>query len=229
MAGCGGSSGDGAPSDGTPSDGVPSGGSGSGSGGSGPGGSGPGDAGAGPENRAAPTLLGTPATLTWEGEDYDFAPSAADADGDALVFSALNVPTWASLDSASGRLAGTPSPADVGMYRDVRIRVSDGLHETWLPPFDIRVDAVSSGSVTLTWTPPSENVDDSVLDNLAGFVIYRGSEPAELELSGSIPTPGVTSHFLSGLEPGLHYFALTAINADAVESDPSDYTVIRVR
>lgn len=180
-------------------------------------------------NPSAPIIAGTPITLTWEGETYVFSPSASDADGDPLSFDVVNAPAWASLDAVTGRLSGVPSPVDVGVYRNVRIRVSDGLHETWLPSFEIRVDPVSQGAVTLTWTPPSLNIDDSVLDDLSGFNIYWGAWPGDLTPQASVSGPGITSHFIDGLQPGLHYFALTAINALGVESELSNHTVIRVR
>lgn len=183
----------------------------------------------GPGNRNAPAISGTPVTLTWEGQNYVFSPRATDADGDSLSFEVINLPSWATLDAATGRLSGTPSPVDVGVYRSIRIGVSDGMHEVWLPGFEIRVDAVSHGAVTLTWTPPSENVDDSLLDDLSGFNIYWGSQPGELTPQTSVSGAGITSHFIDGLSPGLYYFAMTAINAEGMESALSDHTVIRVR
>jgi hypothetical protein len=122
-----------------------------------------------------------------------------------------------------------PSELDVGAYRDVRIRVSDGAHEARLPAFEIQVDPVSHGAVTLTWTPPSRNVDDTPLEDLTGFRIYRGSQPGELAPRARVSGSGISSHFIEDLQPGLYYFALTATNAMGIESRLSNHTLIRVR
>jgi hypothetical protein len=94
----------------------------------------------------APTISGTPSTSVAQNTSYAFTPTAADPDGDSLTFSIDAKPVWAVFDSASGRLTGTPSLADVGTYRGVTIRVSDGMAEAALPAFDLTV--MSSGSTT---------------------------------------------------------------------------------
>ena len=42
------------------------------------------------------------------GNELNFYPSYSDADDDTLTFSIQGKPEWASFDSASGRLYGTP-------------------------------------------------------------------------------------------------------------------------
>jgi hypothetical protein len=90
---------------------------------------------------AAPLLKisGTPDTTVAVGEAYAFKPQAYDADGDALRFIVRNKPEWASFDPATGALRGTPGAGDVGQYRDVTIRVTDGTYWRTLPPFSIQV------------------------------------------------------------------------------------------
>ena len=73
-----------------------------------------------------------------------FAPSAADSDGDALVFGISGKPAWASFDTASGRLTGTPASADAGTYQGIVISVSDGDTQSTLPAFDLTVNASSA-------------------------------------------------------------------------------------
>ena len=41
----------------------------------------------------------------------------------------------------------------------------------------------SSGTVTLSWTPPTQNVDGSYLTDLAGYNIYYGTHPDKLYTS----------------------------------------------
>lgn len=45
---------------------------------------------------------------------YDVGAYFSDADDDALVFSATGLPAWATLDTGTGVITGTPSASDVG-------------------------------------------------------------------------------------------------------------------
>jgi hypothetical protein len=89
----------------------------------------------------APTISGTPATTVSQGSSYSFTPSAADADGDALLFGIDAKPTWATFNTSTGSLSGTPGSADVGMHRGIVVWVSDGKEQTLLPAFDVQVTA----------------------------------------------------------------------------------------
>jgi hypothetical protein len=92
---------------------------------------------------SAPQLSGNPLTSVLEGSDYLFQPVASDADADTLTFTVSNKPSWATFDSASGRLAGTPGAADAGVYSDIVISVSDGSATDSLGPFSITVASVN--------------------------------------------------------------------------------------
>jgi len=88
----------------------------------------------------APTISGTPATTTVDFAPYSFTPTAEDVDGDTLTFSIQNPPAWASFDSATGALTGTPGNTDVGITSGIVISVSDGIAApVALAPFDLRV------------------------------------------------------------------------------------------
>ncbi|MGD8616117.1 MAG: putative Ig domain-containing protein [Gammaproteobacteria bacterium] len=87
----------------------------------------------------APTIGGVPATSVAEDSAYLFQPSASDADGDSLTFSIQNRPVWASFNSGTGRLSGTPGNNDVGSYGSITITVSDGSSSASLAPFSITV------------------------------------------------------------------------------------------
>ncbi|HLS81789.1 MAG TPA: putative Ig domain-containing protein [Steroidobacter sp.] len=100
----------------------------------------------------APTISGTPATSVNAGVAYSFTPSASDADGDTLGFSIRNRPSWASFDTASGRLSGTPTSG--GVYGDIVISVSDGKASASLPAFSITVNAAAvNRAPTISGTP----------------------------------------------------------------------------
>jgi hypothetical protein len=102
----------------------------------------------------APTISGTPATSAVAGQSYSFTPSARDAEGNALTFSIVNRPAWASFSSSTGRLSGTPGSGSVGEYVNIGISVSDGRLSSSLPPFSISVLQVNR-TPTISGTPPA--------------------------------------------------------------------------
>ena len=169
----------------------------------------------------APTISGTPATSVTVGTPYRFVPSARDADGNALIFSIAGRPGWATFDSATGALYGTPGSADVATYANIVISVSDGRAVARLPAFSVTVQAYSFGSVSVSWTPPTQNTDGTALTNLAGYKLYWGQQPSNYTSSIAIMNPGLTAYVVENLASGTYYFAATAINASGVESDLS--------
>lgn len=182
-----------------------------------------------PTTPSSPRISGTPATAAFEGTEYSFKPEASDPDGDPLVFAVTNLPAWASFDPASGVIEGMPAANDVGLYPGIQVQVSDGTHWAALPVFDITVQAVSNGGVLVTWLPPTENTDDSPLQDLAGFNVYWGTELGDLPNRVTIENPGLTSQVFADLAPGTYYFATTAFNTAGIESDLSETAVVTVR
>ena len=108
-----------------------------------------------PTSNKPPTISGTPATSASDGTQYVFQPTAADADGDSLTFTIANRPTWATFNTNTGRLQGTPAPSNVLTYGNIVISVSDGKASAPLPAFSITVasanaEPVISGSPAAT-------------------------------------------------------------------------------
>lgn len=170
-----------------------------------------------------PTISGTPPTTVLQDTLYSFQPSAGDADGDSLTFGISNRPSWATFDTATGRLEGTPGAGDIGTYAGVVISVSDGTDGAALPAFGISVEPAATGSATLSWTPPTENTDGSPLDDLAGYSVYWGTSPGDYTASASIDNPGISTYVVDNLIPGTtYYFALKARNLAGVESSFSN-------
>jgi len=168
-----------------------------------------------------PIISGTPRTTATVGTSYSFRPTASDPDGQTLKFSIANKPAWASFATTTGRLYGTPDSTRVGTYSGIRITVSDGQATTSLPQFSIKVAAVTSGSATVSWTPPATNVDGTPIVSLAGYRIVYGSSPSNLSKSVNIPSPTITSARIEALAPGTWYFAVKAYTAARIESDLS--------
>ena len=165
-----------------------------------------------------PTISGNPSAQVNANSAYSFTPTASDADGDPLTFSISGKPAWATFNTSTGRISGTPSNADVGTYNNIRITVSDGSASATLGPFSITVQAVSLGSVTLSWTPPTENEDGSTLSDLAGYRIYWGTTPGVYPNSVTLNNPGLTSYVVDNLAPGTYEFVATSVNSVGVES-----------
>ena len=165
-----------------------------------------------------PTISGTPATSANAGTAYSFTPTAADPNGNPLTFSIQNPPSWASFNTQSGNLSGTPGSADAGTYSNIIISVSDGTSTASLAAFSIIVTQVANGSATVSWSAPTQNTDGSALTNLAGFNIYYGTSASNLNQSVQIANPGLTTYALGNLAPGAWYFAVNAYTTAGAES-----------
>lgn len=171
-----------------------------------------------PSGNHAPTISGTPGTQVMQAQVYAFTPTATDTDGDVLTFSITNKPSWASFNTSTGRLSGTPAAADVGTYANIAIGVSDGTASANLAAFSIQVVATATSSVTLSWTPPTQNTDGSTLTNLAGYKVYWGTTQGSYPNSVTLNNPGLTSYVITQLTPATWYFTMTALNAQGIES-----------
>src|SRR6516165_7340677 len=62
----------------------------------------------------APAISGTPAADAMVGMVYSFQPSISGASAKKITFSITNKPAWATFDTTTGKLTGTPAAADVG-------------------------------------------------------------------------------------------------------------------
>jgi hypothetical protein len=177
---------------------------------------------------SAPTITGAPLGSTLFGRQYSFVPTANDANGDILTFSITGRPTWATFDTATGRLQGTPTQADVGMSANVSINVTDGAATATLAAFSVQVVATATGSATLSWTPPTQNSDGSALTNLASYRVYFGTEAGNYPNSTPLASPGIATLVVEQLTPATWYFVVTAVNASGVESPFSNVGTKRI-
>ncbi len=85
-----------------------------------------------------PTISGTPATTIVKNTVYNFIPTATDANGNTLIFAIQNKPAWATFNTNTGKLTGTPTAT--GTFNNIRISVTDGLSApVFLPAFTITV------------------------------------------------------------------------------------------
>jgi hypothetical protein len=170
-----------------------------------------------------PSISGTPPTAVTANTLYDFTPVSSDADNNPLTFTVAGLPTWATFDPTDGGISGTPGDAHVGDYNGIVITASDGTDTADLGPFSVSVEAVSLGSATLNWLPPTQNEDGTALVDLAGYKIYWGA-PGNHSNSVTLNNPGLTSYVVDNLAPGTYEFVATAFNAAGMESNYSNAT-----
>jgi len=161
------------------------------------------------------------------GATFDYQPVAQDPEHDALRFTAVNLPGWASLDPTSGHISGTPAANDAGLYESISITAADATHQVATAPFSITVNPApesGSGVASLQWEVPPSKVSGEPLDDLAGYRILYGRSSSDLDQSVFITDPAVTRYQFSKLTPGIWYFAVVAVSANGLEGPPTTPT-----
>lgn len=168
---------------------------------------------AGGSPNKAPTISGTAPTSVASGAWYKFVPNATDADGDKLMFSITNKPSWASFITSRGELWGRPGPGDAGTTSNIRISVSDGVATATLPSFPITVTGGGGGSSNsppkisgtprtsvepnkwYKFLPTATDVDgDALTFSIANKPSWAGFVPSRGELWGR-PGPGDVGNY----------------------------------
>ena len=181
-----------------------------------------------PASNNSPVISGAPSSAIIISNAYSFTPNASDPDGDALTFSVQNMPRWAQFSNATGALTGMPQLGDVGTYTNIGISVSDGDLSSSLPLFSVDVIQNADGSITLSWTAPTENEDGTALTDLAGYKFYYGTSPGSYPNQVRVDNPGITIFVIENLVPTTYYIVATAINDAGVESRFSNEAIKQV-
>jgi hypothetical protein len=166
-----------------------------------------------------PMFTSTPIVNATVGVRYEYTPVVTDADLDPLTFIVLSRPPWASFDTTTGKLSGTPSATDVGQRSQLGITASDGEASVtqMFGMFTVH-PGIQASKVTLSWTPPTQNVDGTSLTNLAGYRIVYGPSAANLTQLIEISQPGVSTYVVENLTAGTWYFAVKAYTSAGAES-----------
>jgi Fibronectin type III domain len=183
------------------------------------------------------SLSGTSVATIRVGETYSFQPGVAGTTTRGIGFSIQNKPNWATFDTTSGALSGTPAAGNLGTYSNIVISASNNSDTAAaLAAFSITVaqvdastgsgsgsaSASANASATLSWTPPTQNTDGSPILNLAGYRIYYGSSAGALTNSINVTNPGLTAYTVADLKTGTTYFGITAYTSGGTESGISN-------
>jgi Fibronectin type III domain len=169
-------------------------------------------------------ITGTPASTATVGQPYVFTPALAQGGG-VVTFEILGQPAWATFNSTTGVLTGTPAAANVGSSGGITITGTNGSSSSSIGPFVIRVNASASsatGSASLSWTAPTENTNGTPITGLAGYYIYYGTSANALTMTVTVSDATATSYVVGGLTPGTYYFAVVAYNAEGMDSGESN-------
>lgn len=137
----------------------------------------------------APVINGTPQQSAVENVPWSFISNPTDADGDPLTLTLTGKPDWASFDSNSGELTGTPSNADVGSTANMTLTVEDGNSNDTLS-FSVTVLADFDGD-TIPDVDDSD-IDDDGMDN--DFEEAAGLDPYDnSDASGDLDGDGISN------------------------------------
>lgn len=190
-----------------------------------------------------PSISGAPATSDVAGTAYSFTPSASGPNGYTLTFSVYGKPAWASFNTATGRLSGTPTSA--GTFSNIVIKVNDGVASASLAAFTITVTApavantpptisgtpatAATTGTAYTFTPKASDTDGDPLSfSVQNLPSWAAFSPATGTVSGT-PTSanvGTFSNIVISVSDGvtsasLSPFAITVTAAVAANSPPT--------
>jgi hypothetical protein len=153
-------------------------------------------------SNSAPTLAPPGNQVTTLGDSVSLQLQGADAEKDALTFSATGLPAGLTLDAASGRISGTPVTG--GENPTVSATVSDGL---------------GTATQTFTWRINRR----PVVTNPGTVMAGRGT--LSFAISASDPDANVLTYAATGLPAGLAVNSTTGLISGTVAEGSSIITV----
>ena len=137
-------------------------------------------------------------TLAWDSSDATGCTASGDWSGSKAV-SGSQLVSGLVIDSQFSLVCNGPG----GSVNDT-VNVSVVLNST--------------GTALMSWTPPTENQDNTPLTDLAGYRIYYGVSSGNYSDSIVIDNPGLTSYLIENLASATWYFSMTAVNSRDIES-----------
>ena len=129
-----------------------------------------------PGSNTPPTIAGSPVAAVEAGQNYNFQPTASDAENNTLSFSIDNKPGWAAFNTSTGALTGTPATRNVGTFAQIEIKVSDGTATVAMPRFSITVMTPATSPTP----PPSVGACSTALQGTRTYDVGPGKTYEEL-------------------------------------------------
>ncbi|MGB5472479.1 MAG: putative Ig domain-containing protein [Gammaproteobacteria bacterium] len=170
----------------------------------------------------APVISGSPSRSVTAGTAYSFQPVASDSDRDTLSFSIIGKPAWASFNTATGRLSGTPGDSDAGTYSNIVIAVTDRTDTASLQAFTISVVPAQNtvGSFNLSWTAPVARADGTPLSlvDIGGYRIYYGTSSGNYPDTIDVSDGSAQSATVNNLPVGTYHIVMTTYDSNGLES-----------
>lgn len=177
-----------------------------------------------------PAFTSTAITQVSQNALYSYKAEADDPDGDVLVYSAVQKPSWLNFDPSTQILSGTPGGDDVGVH-NVTLRVADAQEEVD-QVFQIQVTDVNDPPQFST-TPPL-TVDQNSTYTYTVLAVDPEGDPVTYS-APQIPswlTFNPSTRILSGIpgntDVGLHPVTLRASDGTAENDQSFSLTVNNV-
>ena|SRR5688572_5972 len=83
-------------------------------------------------------------------------------------------------------------------------------------------EANRTGSVKLSWVPPTQKIDGTPLNNLGGYRVYWGTKRGHYTNSVTVDNPGLATFVIEQLAPARWYFVVAALTTEGLEGERSD-------
>lgn len=152
-----------------------------------------------------PAVAQTPLEVT-------YSLTVSTSDGKTIV----PVLTWSTTPAANCTASGAPdwSGAKPGSGSATLAAVSQTTD------FTLSCSIAGAQNFVATWTKPTRNVDGSVLNDLAGYRLDWGSNPAALT-AVYLDSPDTLTWTSPNVAPGTYHAQVRALNALGLESTPT--------
>lgn len=166
-------------------------------------------------------LLAAPAFAAEPTPAVTFGASVTNANGSLSTRLTWSTSPAAASCTASGHAAWAGTKAPSGTLDLPAITLSGTYQLT------LSCSWAGDTSATLTWVAPTTNTDGTAYTNPGGYRVYRGATSAAAQAATTpdriVSNPATLTSQYTGLAPGQHCFAVTAVNAasPAVESAKS--------
>ena len=124
-----------------------------------------------------------------------------------------------STTSSTGTSSSVPPQTVADTGSGTSTTTTGGSSSTTAPPATPPTSTpASSSNVTFGWQAPTENSNGTPITNLAGYKIHYGTASQQYTQVVEVSNPSLSRYVMDSLPSGTYYFAITAYNAQGIES-----------